>query len=311
MQKSMKYFATSTMHEPSSITIMPPEPMIEPALARDSYSTGMSRVSVGRHPPDGPPVCTALNSFPSGMPPPMSKTISRKVIPIGTSTRPVFRTRPASAKTLVPLLFSVPICACQSPPLRKIGGTFATDADLVVMGTTSRHGLNSFVFGSCAEEVIHHAKCPVVTLGPKVKKEARAGFHLGRVVFATDLNHHAVEKVSLALAFAQESLAKVYLCSVLDSAGTDLSDSIYRQLDAEAELRKLVPDTTYEWCSPEFIVEFGNVAERIIALAKRTEADLIVLGARQSVTHFTRVAKGVVEHVLAEATCPVMTICAD
>ena len=32
MQKSMKYLATSTMQDVSSITIMPPEPMIEPTL---------------------------------------------------------------------------------------------------------------------------------------------------------------------------------------------------------------------------------------------------------------------------------------
>ena len=185
------------------------------------------------------------------------------------------------------------------------------DPDLLIIGTSSRHGLSKLMLGSCAEGVIHHAKCPVITLGPKVKKQARAGFKLRKVVFATDLNHHAVEKAGLALAFAKESLAKVYLCNVLDTAGTDLSDSIYRQLDAEAELRKLVPDPTFEWCRPEFIVEFGNVAERIVELAKRTEADLIVLGARQSASYFTRVAKGVVEHVLAEATCPVMTICAD
>lgn len=185
------------------------------------------------------------------------------------------------------------------------------DADLLVVGTSSRHGLSRLMIGSCAEGVIHHAKCPVLILGPKVEKQAKAGFRLRKVVFATDLNHHAVEKAGLALAFAKESLAKVYLCYVLDGTGTDISDSIYRQLDAEAELRKLVPDPTYEWCSPEFIVEFGNVAERIVALAKRTDADLIVLGARQSASYFTRVAKGVVEHILAEASCPVMTICAD
>jgi hypothetical protein len=48
------------------------------------------------------------------MPPPMSKTISRRVMPIGTSTRPVRATWPASAKTLVPLLVSVPMPANQS-----------------------------------------------------------------------------------------------------------------------------------------------------------------------------------------------------
>ena len=55
-------------------------------------------------PPAGPPVWTALKARPSTIPPPMSNTISRSVVPIGTSTRPVLTTRPASAKTFVPLL---------------------------------------------------------------------------------------------------------------------------------------------------------------------------------------------------------------
>ena len=36
MQNSMKKRATSTMQEVSSITIMPPEPMIEPTLISES-----------------------------------------------------------------------------------------------------------------------------------------------------------------------------------------------------------------------------------------------------------------------------------
>ncbi len=35
-QKSMKYLATSTMHDVSSMTIMPPEPMNEPTPSSDS-----------------------------------------------------------------------------------------------------------------------------------------------------------------------------------------------------------------------------------------------------------------------------------
>ncbi len=58
-------------------------------------------------PPDGPPVWTALNGRPSMIPPPMSKMISRRVMPIGTSTRPVFTTRPARANTFVPRLLPI------------------------------------------------------------------------------------------------------------------------------------------------------------------------------------------------------------
>ena len=86
----------------------------------------------GMHPPEGPPVCTALNLRPSGMPPPISKMISRSVMPMGTSISPVFCTRPASAKTFVPLLFSVPMRANQSPPLRRMGGMLANVSTLLI-----------------------------------------------------------------------------------------------------------------------------------------------------------------------------------
>ncbi len=76
-------------------------------------------------PPEGPPVWAALNSRPSGIPPPMSKMISRRVSPMGTSIRPVRSILPARAKTLVPLLFSVPIEAYHSPPWWMMAETLA------------------------------------------------------------------------------------------------------------------------------------------------------------------------------------------
>ena len=66
------------------------------------------------------------------MPPPISWMISRSVIPIGTSIRPVLATRPASANTLVPLLFSVPIAANHSAPLRTMGAILAKVSTLLI-----------------------------------------------------------------------------------------------------------------------------------------------------------------------------------
>src|SRR5262245_18233972 len=83
-------------------------------------------------PPEGQPVCTALTLAPSGAPPPNSSTISRKVMPIGTSLGPVLRPLPAIAKTLVPLLFSVPIAANHSAPLRMIAGMLANVSTLLI-----------------------------------------------------------------------------------------------------------------------------------------------------------------------------------
>ena len=78
----------------------------------------MSRNSSERHPPDGPPVCTALNGLNS--PPPISKIIFLSVVPIGTSISPVRRTRPTRENVFVPLQASVPKSVYQSAPRRMI-----------------------------------------------------------------------------------------------------------------------------------------------------------------------------------------------
>src|SRR4030042_2060666 len=95
----------------------------------------MGRLSreAGMHPPDGPPVWAALNFFPPGTPPPMSKMIRSRVMPMGTSTRPVLLIFPAKAKILVPLLFSVPSPAYQSAPRWMIGGILAKVSTLLIL----------------------------------------------------------------------------------------------------------------------------------------------------------------------------------
>ncbi len=85
----------------------------------------MSASDAGMQPPDGPPICTALNARPSRMPPPISSTISPMVMPIGTSISPPRTTLPASAKTFVPLLVARADAANASAPLRMIHGTVA------------------------------------------------------------------------------------------------------------------------------------------------------------------------------------------
>ena len=91
-------------------------------------------------PPAGPPVWTALNGRPSTMPPPMPYTMSRSEVPIGTSTRPVLTTRPASANTFVPLLFSVPMPANQARAVADDRRDVGERLDVVDQGRAGRAG---------------------------------------------------------------------------------------------------------------------------------------------------------------------------
>lgn len=193
-----------------------------------------------------------------------------------------------------------------NPAAAIIGLSEQLKADLIVAGTHSRHGLSKAILGSCSEGIIRHATCPVVTVGPGTKLPVKTSLDV--IVFATDFESDAAEKAAVALAFAQESAAKIYLCHVLNRPGKDISETFQLQLAFESALDKLVPRSTYDWCTPECVVAEGDIALQLLDLAVNVDADLIILGAKRSSSWFAHLVEGVVGHVLAKATCPVMTL---
>lgn len=181
------------------------------------------------------------------------------------------------------------------------------DADMVIVGTHSRRGLSKLILGSCSEAIIHNASCPVLTIGPNADaKPLDVAFR--SIVFATGLQHNAVAKAAVALAFAKDSIAKIKICHVIEGNGR-LVDAFEEQSKAEATLSKLIPDASYDWCTPKPSVEFGDVEQQILKVAQNVEADLIVLGAHRGTTWLHRFWDGVVERIIGRASCPVLTIC--
>lgn len=61
--------------------------------------------------------------------------------------------------------------------------------DLIILGTHARRGVTKLILGSCAEGVIRHASCPVITIGPNVKEPTENECPFDSIVFATDLAH--------------------------------------------------------------------------------------------------------------------------
>jgi len=183
-----------------------------------------------------------------------------------------------------------------------------TDADLIIVGTHDRHGLSKLILGSCSEDIVRSAKCPVLVIGPEVAdKPLDVAFRT--IVFATDLEHNSVEKAAVALAFAKDSIAHVHVIHVIQEQVDTLTDAFHKYAHAEWALSRLIPDSSYTWCSPKPAVAFGNIDQEILKVAKDTQADLIVLGARPGVKYLNRIWSGVVEDVVAKANCPVLTIC--
>jgi nucleotide-binding universal stress UspA family protein len=95
----------------------------------------------------------------------------------------------------------------QNPAASLVSFAKELRADLIVTGTNARKGLSKAILGSCAESIIRHASCPVMTIGPKAKPVPRGALSFHTVVFATDFSTDAAKQAVLALNFAQDSVA--------------------------------------------------------------------------------------------------------
>lgn len=197
----------------------------------------------------------------------------------------------------------------------------ANEVDLLVLGTHGRTGLNKLVLGSVAEDILRHAHCPVLTVGPKVSGRAKLPeYHGGRrdlvpvelelrqILCATNFVEGSARIAQKAVALAQEFRAQLTLLHVIEdysqlgSRPGPIEDGIRR-------LQELIPKDAALQYTPETLLEFGSASQAILSAADEREADIIVLGARASQdggsTHFPW---STAHHVIAHAHCPVLTI---
>ena len=179
---------------------------------------------------------------------------------------------------------------------------------LLVIGTRGHKGLARLVLGSTAEQLIHQAKCPILTIGPGVPPP-KLPLSFQRIVYATDFSPEAAKACVFALSFAQDFGAHLYLCHVLpEPAGIHQMDDYELNARFTSALQRLVPDVAREWCEPECVLEHGFAADGILLLAQRVKADLIVVGTRKTSHWFDNFKTGVAFQVISSSHCPVLTI---
>jgi nucleotide-binding universal stress UspA family protein len=189
--------------------------------------------------------------------------------------------------------------------------------DLVVLGTRGRTGLGKALLGSKAEEILRHAPCAVLTVGPfadcrnRVKGDA-CGKKPTSIVYATHFGEASLKASRIAVSLAEEYQSKLTLLTVMqprDRNNMELREEFGEA--SERELRKLVPEEAQLWCAPRFLVEHGNAAEKILGVARGVRADLIVLGAHRpegAAGAATHLPTATIHQVITHAECPVLTI---
>lgn len=195
------------------------------------------------------------------------------------------------------------------------------DIDLIVVGTHGRKGLGKLLLGSVAEDILRHAPCPVLTVGPKVCGRAKLPtlqdrgrdlvppeLELRQILFATNFAEGAERLAHEAILLGNEFRARLILMHVFEDY-TRLGSDPGRIEKATQKLKELIPVNTLLQHVPETMIEFGHAAERILKVAADREADMIILGARSSADVGTSHSPWSSAHrVIAQAHCPVLTI---
>lgn len=200
----------------------------------------------------------------------------------------------------------------------------ANAIDLIVVGTHGRSGLGTLLLGSVAENILRHAPCPVLTVGPKVcgrftpEFDTDAGelapveLQLRQILYAANLTTASLTVAPVAVGLAEEFKSRLTLLHVIE-AGSEYAtfEDCPGPIESGIQrLQTLVPTDAALAHAPEMVVEFGEVPRNILYAAAQREADLIVLGARPA-NHATHLPWSTVHQVVAYATCPVLTVRAE
>jgi len=183
------------------------------------------------------------------------------------------------------------------------------EIDLVVTATHGRGKVQKVLIGSVAEEVFRQADCAVLTVGPHVKEELPREVELKNILFATDFGHGAEKAAAHAFSLAQEHGARLTMLHVIQQATAFTEESVRRQrAGAVGQLEKLVPEGAENWCKPVFRATFGEAAEEILTMARETNADLIVMGAKASKNLAGHAPFAIAYNVVTKAHCAVLTV---
>jgi nucleotide-binding universal stress UspA family protein len=184
-------------------------------------------------------------------------------------------------------------------------------ADLIILGTSGRRGIGKFILGSTAEEVLRHATCPVLTVGPHVAASAPHDKKFRKILYATDFSETTPLAVAYAIGLVHEHAAHLTLLHVIEQPKA--SELVTPQELEGAAMNRLNLYVEHEpglAFPPKVMIAHGAPAEKILEVAEREKAELIVLGVRKNsdTLRASHLPVAIAHKVISQAACPVLTV---
>jgi nucleotide-binding universal stress UspA family protein len=187
-----------------------------------------------------------------------------------------------------------------------LNATEENKVNLIVAGTHGRRGFEHWLIGSVCERLLRRIQVPILTIG----RIRRAGLRKIRgILVGVDFSAGSAEAVAWAFSIAEKLHAGVTLVHVADFVAGDVSAQ-YKQalLDGvHLEMKKLVPAS---WNSGNVTtrVEFGMPFRKILRLAEREKASMIVVGMHGKDMLERTLLGTTAEKVIRASPCPVLAV---
>ncbi len=181
--------------------------------------------------------------------------------------------------------------------------------DLLVVGTHGKTNSKKLVLGPVAEEIYRMADCPILTVPPQNETSKDRGFELKQLLFAANFKPHNERAASIAHLFEYRQHMKLTMLHVIEESGESSLPS--QKLVEEFminRMQKALPEACLMKCKPQFAVRFGKPAEEILASAKESHADLILLGLRTTLRTPGYLPSAIAYRIVCQSTCAVLTL---
>jgi nucleotide-binding universal stress UspA family protein len=183
-------------------------------------------------------------------------------------------------------------------------------ADLLVLGVNGVHrGLAHLLVGSNTESMLLSTTCPTMTIGAHVMAGVDPGLHFNEILYFSDFSAEATAAAPYAEFLSQEFDAPIDVCQLLPEVAQ--ADRQLRQVMAQEyceSLRLRHPGADSSWCAPSFHLDRGREKDELLERAKSQRAGLIVLGIHTESQLGRRLHTSFAYQLLANATCPVISI---
>ena len=190
------------------------------------------------------------------------------------------------------------------------------DADLIVMGTHGRTGLDRALLGSVAEKVLRKAPCPVLTVPTRVREAVPLEFD--RIVCAVDFSKKSAAELEYAVGLAERSGARLTVLHVIDlppevpqlrTGGGGLFEYRTARFDqARGWMRELVTPALHARCPIDELLLVGTPSREIVRIAAEQDAGVIVMGVQGRGAVDVFFFGSTTQHVVRHAACPVLTV---